>query len=271
MLANARVQADRAGGINQATWDAIAPHEVTVQQSADRLRYYLRRTIGDLPVNAHLGDRYDAAKRLRDEETIGRSLKLLVMAEQSRLLWRSLKFEQICRTDPGALDSEADAAKAMLTDNAEADRRLIADLHDALTRLGKVSALDGVRLKLKSRLPEIAAGLRDDVDAFARERQQLIDAWSPDPTPTIRDASPISEVSRRASLAGPVTSESRRAAQAPRPVVTRRRPAGMRSGHSLSKSGPGFEARSVAMVSRETESRPAGLALDQNVEEPRTR
>jgi len=111
-LANARVQADRAGEINQATWDAIAPHEVTVQQSADRLRNYLRRTIDAQPLDGDLGDRYDAATHLRDEATITRTLKLLVMAEQSRLLWRSLKLEQIRRTEPGALESEADAAKA---------------------------------------------------------------------------------------------------------------------------------------------------------------
>lgn len=188
VLANARVQADIAGSINQATWDAVAPHEVTVQQSADRLRAYLRRTIEALPLAGDLGERYDEAKRLRDEEVLGRTLKLLVLAEQSRLLWRSLKLEQVRRTEPAALDSEAEAAKSMLAENAEADRRLIANLHEALTKLGKVSALDGVRLKLKSRLPEITADLRNDVETFAHQRQQLIDAWSPDPTPTIRDA-----------------------------------------------------------------------------------
>lgn len=188
VLANARVQADRAGEINQATWDAIAPHEVTVQQSADRLRNYLRRTIDAQPLDGDLGDRYDAAMHLRDEATVARTLKLLVMAEQSRLLWRSLKLEQIRRTEPSALESEAEAAKAMLTENAEADRRLVTYLHDALTKLGKVSARDGVRLKLKSRLPEIANDLRHDVERFAQERQQLIEAWSPEPTPSIRDA-----------------------------------------------------------------------------------
>lgn len=187
VLANARVQTDRAGEISQATWDAIAPHEVTVQQSADRLRTYLRRTIEAQPLNGDLGDRYDATKRLRYEETIARTLSLLVMAEQSRLLWRSLKLEQVRRTEPGALESEAEAAKAMLTENAEADRRLIDYLYDALTRLGKVSARDGVRLMLKSKLPELAASIREDVDTFARQRQQLIDAWSPEPTPRIRD------------------------------------------------------------------------------------
>lgn len=65
VLANARVQVDEAGGINQATWDAIAPHEVTVQQSADRLRAYRGRTIEALSLNGDLGDRYDEAKRRR--------------------------------------------------------------------------------------------------------------------------------------------------------------------------------------------------------------
>lgn len=188
VLANARAQVDATGMLPQATWDSIAPHEVTVQQAADRLRALLRRTVEDLPLAEDSGERYDAARRLLDQGTVSRSLRLLVLAEQCRLLWRSLKLEQIRRIEPYALPGEAEAAKAMLAENASADQALIGTLHDAFARLGKVSAIDGARLNLRGKLPAAAGELREQVNHFAALRAQQLESWAPDPTPTIRDA-----------------------------------------------------------------------------------
>lgn len=203
VLANARSQVDETGSITQATWDSIAPHEVTVQQSADRLRALLRRTLEDLPLEADTGERYAAARRLLDEQTIGRSLKLLVLAEQCRLLWRSLKLDQVRRSEPEALAGEADAAKAMLADNAHADQALIAALHAALVALGKVGPLDGVRVFTKGKLPTAVADLREQVNQFASQREQQLDSWAPDPTPTISDAArQVGALAEQAAIEG---------------------------------------------------------------------
>lgn len=188
VLANARAQADATGTMPQTTWDSVAPHEVTVQQAADRLRALLRRTVEDLPLDEDSGERYDAARRLLDEGTIARSLRLLVLAEQCRLLWRSLKLDQIRRVEVEALPGEADAAKAMLVENANADQALIDGLRDAVGRLGKVGGLDGARIVVRAKLPAAAAELRGQVNEFADLRAQQIDSWAPDPTPTFRDA-----------------------------------------------------------------------------------
>lgn len=188
VLANARAQADATGTIPQATWDAVAPHEVTVQQASDRLRALLRRTVDDLPLDEDSGERYDAAQRLLKEATIERSLRLLVLAEQSRLLWRSLKLDQIRQTEPAALDGEARAAKAMLVENANADQALIDGLRESLGRLGKVGGLDGARIVVRAKLPAATAQLRGQVNEFATLRAQQLDSWAPDPTPTFKDA-----------------------------------------------------------------------------------
>ena len=188
VLANARAQADATGTIPQTTWDSVAPHEVTVQQAADRLRALLRRTVEDLPLDEDSGERYAAARRLLDEGTIERSLRLLVLAEQCRLLWRSLKLDQIRRVEPAALPSEAEAAKAMLVENANADQALITGLRDAFGRLGKVGGLDGARIVVRKELPAAATKLQGQVNEFATLRAQQLDSWAPDATPTFRDA-----------------------------------------------------------------------------------
>lgn len=203
VLANARAQVDQAGAITQATWDAIAPHEVTVQQAADRLRALLRRTLEDLPLEADTGERYAAARRLVDDQTIGRSLKLLVLAEQCRLLWRSLKLDQIRRTEPHALTEEAESARAMLADNAHADQALIGALNDSFAALGKVGALDGVRIFVKGKLPATVGELRGQVNEFAAKREQQLDSWAPDPTPTIGDAArQVGAIAEQAAIEG---------------------------------------------------------------------
>lgn len=61
ILANARDEVDAHGSMSQATWDAIAAHEVTAQQAADRVRSLLRSTVEGLPLQADAGDRADAA------------------------------------------------------------------------------------------------------------------------------------------------------------------------------------------------------------------
>lgn len=188
VLASTRKQVDDAGAIAQASWDAVAPHEVTAQQAADRLRVLLHRRIQDLPLDEDAGRRLEQAERLVEDEFFARNLRLLVLAEQCRLLWRSLKLDQMRRTEPDALVGEAMAAKAMLEENAAADQHLIDELGQALARLGKLGPLDGFRLFTRSELPQTIQALRTQVEEFAATREQQIDSWAPDPSPTLADA-----------------------------------------------------------------------------------
>lgn len=195
ILANAREQVDEAGVISQATWDAIAVHEVTAQQGADRARALLRRMLRDLPLDQDAGERTDAAERLIGEQALARSLRLLLLAEQCRLLYRSLKLDQIRRAEPEALGGESTAAQRLLAENAAADRELIDQLHDAVNRLGRTGPLDGVRLFTRTKLPRLVAALQDEVEQFARQRQQQLDSWAPTRTPRVVDA--VREVAGR--------------------------------------------------------------------------
>lgn len=196
VLANARAQVDETGSISQATWYAIAVHEVTAQQGADRSRALLRRMLRDLPLNSDAGERAEAADRLVREQSLVRSLRLLLLAEQCRLLYRSLKLDQVRRTEPDAIGSESVAAQRLLAENAAADRELIDQLHHSVSRLGSTGPLDGVRLLTRSRLPRLTAVLQEQIEEFARQRQQQIDSWDPVSVPGVRDA--VREVAGRA-------------------------------------------------------------------------
>ena len=196
VLANARRQADESDVISQATWDAIASHEVTAQQGADRARALIRRTIRDLPQDKDAGDRSDAAERLVQERSLDRSLQLLLLAEQSRLLYRSLKLERVRSTEPDVLEAEVTASKQLLEENAAADRQLIDELHTALNQLGRTSGLDGLRLLARNRLPAATATLQQQVEQFAQLRGQQLEMWAPLNAPRTGDA--FKEVAGRA-------------------------------------------------------------------------
>ncbi|MCA1677108.1 MAG: hypothetical protein LC799_34650, partial [Actinobacteria bacterium] len=196
VLANARTQVDETGAISQATWDAIAVHEVTAQQGADRARALVRRTLRDLPLDKDAGERTGAAERLVREQVLVRSLRLLLLAEQCRLLYRSLKLDQVRRTEPEELNGEIIAAQRLLAENAAADRELIDQLHDVVSRLGRIGPLDGVRLFTRGRLPRLTTILQEQVEEFARQRQQQLESWAPLTTPGVGDA--IREVAGRA-------------------------------------------------------------------------
>jgi len=199
ILANARDEVDTHGRISQATWDAIAPHEVTAQQSADRVRSLLRGTLGDLPLTADAGDRTDAAQRLVDQGTVRRCLRLLLLAEQCRLLWRSLKLDQVRKTEEVALPGEIAAAEWLLEENAAADRSLIELLDTTIAQLGNLHPLDGLRLMSRRKLPALTSELRAELDMFAQLRKAQLESWAGGPAPTVGDA--VRDVRARAARA----------------------------------------------------------------------
>ncbi len=188
VLANARTQVDETGSISRTTWDAIAVHEVTAQQGTERARALMRRMLRDLPLDSDAGERVGAAERLVREHSLARSLRLLLLAEQCLLLYRSLKLDQVRRTEPEALDGEITAAQRLLAENAAADRELIDQLHDAVNRLGRTGPLDGVRLFTRGRLPRLTTILQEQVEEFAHQRQQQLASWTPVATPSVSDA-----------------------------------------------------------------------------------
>lgn len=196
VLHAARRQVDHDGTLPRTTWESIAPHEVTAQQSADRVRAYVRRVLDDLPVDRDAGERLKAAERLVSQGTLRRSLRLLVLAEQNRLLWRSLKLDRVRVAEPDALGSETDAATSLLAENAEADKALIAMLRERVDKLGRLGALDGARPWTPHRLPEARDQLREQVDQFAAARSQQLESWTEQSRPGIKDAA--KEVSERA-------------------------------------------------------------------------
>ena len=65
-----------------------------------------------------------------------------------------------------------------------------------MSQLGRIGPLDGVRLFTRSRLPRLTAILQEQVEEFARQRQQQLESWAPTTTPSVRDA--IREVAGRA-------------------------------------------------------------------------
>ena len=90
--------------------------------------------------------------------------------------------------EPEALGAEAEAAKELLAENAQADRDLVAALRRGVEELTTVGPLDGARLLTRSQLPQQRASLRAEVEEFASARAQQLDSWAPDKNYKLRDA-----------------------------------------------------------------------------------
>ena len=234
VLANARAQVDRTGTMSRTTWESIATGEVAAQQSADRIRAYIREELADLPLDEDARRRLEKARGLLSDGTIQRSLKLLLLAEQCRLLWRSLKLDQVRTSEPHALEDEAESAKVLLAENAAADRDLVEALRASSDRLTRVGPFDGVRFGTRSRLPAAGALLRAQIDEFAAARAQQLDSWRPRRvrafgTPRARSARPRAELPSRG--VGSWAAGSRPLVPGSRVHPSRRPATGARPGH----------------------------------------
>lgn len=185
---------EATGSLPSADWESVAGLGPSLEVGVERLREHLKRTLKGFD------DEKAYLHRAMDENRLGESLQLLVVAEQSLYLWQRLRIARVAATEPDHLGSVTDSARRMLAEHLERDGELLVHARAELASYTAIKPLEIVRRMSSRTLKRDMPALRQDLDDFAVARRSQVVGWVEHEDPSIGDA--LAELGSRAKLVG---------------------------------------------------------------------
>lgn len=195
----ARSTRDR-GVLLDADWEAVAGVRVGLYRALEEMREFVRSQAADIDPRARLSKR---ESKLDDflESGGGRDvLDLILVAEQSLLLFEHLRLVRIQTSQPDHLQSALDEARDALADERRLDQELVATVMSAVDELRRVAPLEVHRFLSAREMRQTATDIHVSLAVFS----QAVRLPAPELVlleyPTLADAR--AQVRSRASIVG---------------------------------------------------------------------
>ncbi|MCX5043026.1 hypothetical protein OG921_07570 [Aldersonia sp. NBC_00410] len=191
-----------SGVLPNADWDSVASLGPALEVDVERLRAYVTKTLEGFDASKPVQVRADYLHRAVGDRSLGESLHLLVVAQESLYLWQRLRFARVESEQPQHMSKVMADARALLKRNFEQDGALLRTSREVLSTYSQMNRLDGFRWQSAHNLKHDVASLREDLDRFAEARRSQVGGWVDHDKPTVRDA--MSEVGGRVVHAGSI-------------------------------------------------------------------
>lgn len=179
---------DETGVLPTADWQSVAGLGPVLSAGVEKLRNHIKKTLEGFDSSMPIQDRAAHLTTAVNDNRLGESLQLLIIAEDSLYLWQRLRIERVRGTEPEHLDTVVTSAREILADHLERDQELIDHLHAELDAYGKVKPLEIGRWMSASQMKKDMVHLRRDVDGFAEARRGQVLDWMDHKDPKIGDA-----------------------------------------------------------------------------------
>lgn len=179
---------DKYGSLPDAYWDSVAPLGPALNVAVEQLRNHVGRILSsfdhELPVHQRAGKLRNAI----DDNRLGDTLSLLVIAEEALHKWQRLNLARIEATEPEQLLRAIDEARELVDHHLREDLDIYRSAKDVLDRFGQSKAVDGFRFWAVRELAKQRVALRDEFDRFAKARQHQVEIWEDFHIPSVLDA-----------------------------------------------------------------------------------
>ncbi|SEB29961.1 hypothetical protein SAMN04490239_0170 [Rhodococcus koreensis] len=179
---------DESGQLPTADWDSLAPLGPGLEVVVERLRAHIRKSIDGFDASRPVQERASYLQKAVEDNRLGESLELLVIAEDSLYLWQRLRIERVKHTEPEHLELVVASARKMLADHLAADGELLLRGRAELARYAAIKPLEIVRWMSNAQLKRDVLQLRQDLDSFAKARRSQVQGWQDHEDPTVGDA-----------------------------------------------------------------------------------
>jgi hypothetical protein len=201
---------DRHGSFSDADWDAIAGIGPALNRTVEQLRHHADRTLKSFDPTKPIQDRAEFIVRAVENNQLGETLSLLVVAQESLYKWQRLRLARVEATQPEHVQQVMDDARDLLSRQLVDDDALFQRAREILEAVAKTEAIDGFRIWSVQGLQRDLPMLRTDLDRFAKARRAHLHEWQDFKAPSARDAASaaIDRVSETASTAYGVASET---------------------------------------------------------------
>jgi len=179
---------DKTGVLTATDWDSIAPLRTDLEVVIERLRAHVSGTLDSFDPSKPVQERAEVLKRAVETKSLGESLNLLVLAEESMNKWQRLRIARVQEVEPEHSQQVIDDAFDLLATQVAEDGKLHARAKEILETFTRTERIDGFRYWSVRDVAKHSKKLQSDLDAFARARRHQLTEWEEVSTPTVGDA-----------------------------------------------------------------------------------
>ncbi|OBI11845.1 hypothetical protein A5713_05795 [Mycobacterium sp. E2497] len=179
---------EKYGSLPDAYWDSVAALGPALNVAVEQLRNHVSRILASFDHTLGVQQRAGKLRNAIDDNRLGDTLSLLVIAEEALHKWQRLNLARIEAKEPEQLLRAIDEARGLVDHHLREDLDIYRSAKDILDRFGKTAAIDGFRFWAVRELAKQGAALRDELDRFANARQHQVETWEDFHIPSVLDA-----------------------------------------------------------------------------------
>jgi hypothetical protein len=179
---------EKYGSLPDAYWDSVAVLGPALNVTVEQLRNHVRRTLASFDHALPVQQRAEKLRNAINDNRLGDTLSLLVIAEEALHKWQRLNLARIGSTQPEQLLRAINEARELIDHHLREDVQIYRNAKEILDRFAKPEAIDGFRFSSVRELAKHACALRDELDNFAKARRHQVETWEDFHIPSLLDA-----------------------------------------------------------------------------------
>lgn len=179
---------EKHGSFSDTDWDWISSIGPGLNRTVEQLRQHALATLKTFDPSRPIQDRAEFVVNAVENQQLGETLSLLVVAEESLFQWQRLRIARVEATEPQHLQKVLEDARELLAHQMAADGELYRRAQTVLDAVARTEAIDGFRFWSVQGLTRDLPKLREDLDRFAHARRAQALEWSEIDAPTPKEA-----------------------------------------------------------------------------------
>lgn len=179
---------DRTGVLPATDWQSIASLGPDLVVTVEGLRAHVMSTLDTFDASQPVQERAETLERAVEDNRLGETLNLLIVAEESLNKWQRLRLARVQDVEPEHREQIVEDAFDLLATQVAEDGRLYLRAAEVLDSYGRTNRIDGFRYWSVRDVAKHTKKLRDDLDSFARARRHQLAEWQEHSTPSVMDA-----------------------------------------------------------------------------------
>jgi len=179
---------EKYGSLPDAYWDSVAVLGPALNVTVEQLRNHVRRILASFDRTLPVQQRAEKLRNAINDNRLGDTLSLLVIAEECLHKWQRLNLARIESTQPEQLLRAIDEARELVKHHLREDVEIYQHAKEILDRFAKPAVLDGFRFWAVRELATQRCALRDELDRFAEARHHQVETWEDFHIPSVFDA-----------------------------------------------------------------------------------
>jgi hypothetical protein len=179
---------EKYGSLPDAYWDSVAVLGPALNVTVGQLRNHVRRILASFDHTQGVQHRAEKLRNAVNDNRLGETLSLLVIAEGALHKWQRLNLARIEATQPEQLLRAIGEARELVEHHLREDVDIYGTAKEILDRFARPAVLDGFRFWAVRELARQRCALRDELDRFAEARHHQVETWEDFHIPSVFDA-----------------------------------------------------------------------------------